>query len=38
MFESVLLLPSVAKAKQTIWEQSLAGQKTVFMREIQTIV
>lgn len=37
MFDSVLLLPSTVKAKQTTSEQSLAGQRAV-LREIQTTV
>lgn len=38
MFESVLLLCSAVKATQTISEQSLAGQRAMLMREIQTTV
>lgn len=36
-FDSLLLLHSTVKAKQTISEQSLAGQRAV-LREIQTTV
>lgn len=36
-FENVLLLCSAVKAKQTISEQRLAGQRTTSMQEIQSI-